>query len=344
MPSRSYAPLWPSLLYTLLIVYGSLYPFTGWTPDAEPYAFLAQGWPRHFTRIDTITNVLAYFPLSLLLVLGLQDRIKRFSAVSFAVIAGIALSLAMESLQSYLPDRHSSLGDCLTNGVGTLAGTLIGTLLSQFSGSATQRIRTGEWLSYTSIALLVLWALGQINLELPSLLAGRLHTGFMPAWEASARADVPAPVATLVYFFEAAALCLFVAFQLPAAKRNLTTLFLVFAAILFTKLLAAALLIRLDILYRLISLEAIIGLGTAMVSLPILVRLSHWHPHFFAITALTLLFLVLMLARAPTAQVPAFNITGLALALSGIWPMLAVGLVLVSRLLRKQVGSLNPTM
>jgi hypothetical protein len=251
--------------------------------------------------------------------------------VAGAVVAGITLSLAMEGLQGYLPGRHSSFGDWITNSAGTAAGALLG--LS--ARGATQRMLADRRLSNIGIALLVLWALTQINLELPSLLAGRLQTGFLPAWESQPDPGLGLPLAALVYFSEAAALCLFAALLLPPPKRNLTAFFLIFAAIVATKLLAAALLVRWDILYRLASLEVVIGLGGALVCLPALTRLSRWHPHLFATTALTLFFVVLMLARTPVSPAPPVNITGLAHALSGVWPMLATALVLVSRLTRR---------
>jgi VanZ family protein len=331
MPTREDTLLWPAILYAVLIVFGSLYPFSGWITNPEPFAFLAHGWPQRLTRTDAITNVLAYFPLGLLLVLGLQNHLRRWSPLLVAVAAGVTLSLAMEGLQGYLPGRHSSFGDWMTNSAGTAAGALLG--LS--ARGATQRILADRRLSNIGIALLVFWALTQVNLELPSLLAGRLQTGFLPAWESQPQPGRVLMVTAFVYFSEAAALCLFSALLLPPPKRNLRAFFLIFAAIVATKVLAAALLVRWDILYRLASLEVVIGLGSALVCLPGLCRLSRWHPHLFATTALTLFFVMLMLARPPVAQTPPINITGLAHALSGVWPMLATALVLVSRLTRK---------
>jgi VanZ family protein len=334
MPTREDALLWPAILYALLIVFGSLYPFSGWIANPQPFAFLAQGWPDRLTRTDAITNVLAYFPFGVLLVLGLQNHLPRWSPVLGAVVAGITLSLAMEGLQGYLPGRHSSFGDWMTNSAGTAAGALLGIPVR----GATQRMLADRRLSNIGIALLVLWALTQINLELPSLLAGRLQTGFLPAWESQANPGDGRTLAALVYFSEAASLCLFSALLLPPSNKNLTAFVFIFAAIVATKLLAAALLVRWDILHRLASLEVVIGLGGALVGLPVLCRLSRWHPHLFAATALTLLFVVLMLARTPSTQTPPINITDFAHALSGVWPMLAVAWVLALRLLRGVIG------
>lgn len=38
--------------YALLIVYGSLYPFSGWLPAEDMLAFLTAPWPRYIIRSD----------------------------------------------------------------------------------------------------------------------------------------------------------------------------------------------------------------------------------------------------------------------------------------------------
>src|SRR5947207_1434487 len=57
-----------ALAYAALIVYGSLYPLTGWTTEqVKVFAFLVPHWPDHIPRADFVTNVLAYMPLGVLL-------------------------------------------------------------------------------------------------------------------------------------------------------------------------------------------------------------------------------------------------------------------------------------
>ena len=57
-----------ALAYAALIVYGSLYPFSGWTTrGVRLFAFLILDWSGHISRADLVTNVLAYMPLGLLL-------------------------------------------------------------------------------------------------------------------------------------------------------------------------------------------------------------------------------------------------------------------------------------
>jgi hypothetical protein len=60
---------WPLALATAcLIVYASLYPFTGWRDQGlSPFVFLTAAWPRYWTGFDVSTNFLGYAPLGFLL-------------------------------------------------------------------------------------------------------------------------------------------------------------------------------------------------------------------------------------------------------------------------------------
>ena len=71
MNQRSSA--WPlALVFTLLVLYASLYPFEGWRfQGAQPLHFLAEPWPRYWTRFDVVANALGYAPLGFLIALGM---------------------------------------------------------------------------------------------------------------------------------------------------------------------------------------------------------------------------------------------------------------------------------
>ncbi len=65
------------MCFTLLVVYASLYPFTGWTDNGiSPFAFLSAPKPRYITEFDLLTNVLGYCPFGALVVLALHPRIS----------------------------------------------------------------------------------------------------------------------------------------------------------------------------------------------------------------------------------------------------------------------------
>src|SRR5512146_2214047 len=87
-----------ALAYIALLIYASLFPFSGWTAPAKPFGFLAPAWPHHWQRVDILINVLAYVPLGLLLARWWGKP----SPIVLATLAGAALSFGVESLQQFL--------------------------------------------------------------------------------------------------------------------------------------------------------------------------------------------------------------------------------------------------
>ncbi|MDO8934147.1 MAG: VanZ family protein, partial [Rhodocyclaceae bacterium] len=125
--ASSHLSLYLAVAYSLLAVYASLHPFAGWRDSGvAPTDFLLAGWPRYTTAFDLATNIVAYLPLGFLWVPALQPRLGRSGAVLLATLCGIVLSLALESLQNYLPSRIPSSVDLACNGIGTLLGALAG--------------------------------------------------------------------------------------------------------------------------------------------------------------------------------------------------------------------------
>ena len=58
MPTRK-TSAWPlAQAYAALILYASLYPFTGWRDQGiAPWAFLASPWPKYWTGFDVAANL-----------------------------------------------------------------------------------------------------------------------------------------------------------------------------------------------------------------------------------------------------------------------------------------------
>ncbi|WP_244814573.1 VanZ family protein [Caballeronia sp. Lep1P3] len=114
------------LAYAALVVYGSLYPFTGWRSlGIGPFAFIADPIPQYVTAFDVVTNVLGYMPLGALIVLALYPRRRGSVAVCAAFLGGALLSGAMESIQTYLPTRVASNLDLAANALGALIGGVL---------------------------------------------------------------------------------------------------------------------------------------------------------------------------------------------------------------------------
>lgn len=155
------------LAYVLLIVYASLYPFSGWQDMGVPLqAYLFAGWPRYWTGFDLVTNVLGYIPLGMLAIFALYPTIRRSMAITLAIALGILLSGAMEATQTLLPNRVASNLDLLTNSVGALIGAILGSNISNLvmERSRLRWLRHRWFLPEASRGLIVfaLWPLAQI--------------------------------------------------------------------------------------------------------------------------------------------------------------------------------------
>src|SRR5215472_7023140 len=108
-----------ALAYVVLVAYASLYPFGPWRElAASPFAFLFELWPRYYTVADVAINIIGYLPLGILITLSVLPWTTPKWAALIATLIGAVLSLAMETLQSYLPLRVSSNLDLLSNGLG----------------------------------------------------------------------------------------------------------------------------------------------------------------------------------------------------------------------------------
>ena len=183
---------WPlSLALICLIVYASLYPFTEWRNQGiSPFVFLTAPLPKYWTGFDVAANVLGYAPLGFLLTLAsLRSGLIKW-AVLLAVLGASLLSLAMETLQSYLPSRIPSNVDLALNIFGAVVGAYIAWALEKLGVLGRWSRFRARWLAPDArgaMALLVLWpvallfpaavpmGLGQVFERLESALAGALE-------------------------------------------------------------------------------------------------------------------------------------------------------------------------
>jgi VanZ family protein len=161
---------WPLAgAYAVLIVYASLYPFTGWrNQEIAPWEFLVAHWPKYWTWFDVIANVLGYIPLGFLLALSFMRRatVRYFArhpnvaATAVAFLAGTALSLCMETLQNYLPSRVASNVDLGLNAAGTLVGAVLACVLERAGAVAHWSRFRERWFipeARGALVLLALW-------------------------------------------------------------------------------------------------------------------------------------------------------------------------------------------
>lgn len=170
-PSRPRAVLRDVVLgaYLLALVYGTLYPWSGWrSTGLAGIGFLFDPWPRYWTWFDLTVNVAIYLPLGALL----AGRVPRGRVAPWVlVVAGAsALSLLLESLQAFLPGRVPSRADWLANTAGALLGAL----------AALRGLRAPDWPHArwarrsldsadraAGLALLTVWVLVQLHPQRP---------------------------------------------------------------------------------------------------------------------------------------------------------------------------------
>ena len=154
-----------ALLFGALIVYASLYPFSGWRlPGVSAFAFLAMPWSHWWTGFDLVANLIGYMPLGALVFgalvrTGTQPR----RAVPLALATGAGLSFAMEFLQNFLPNRVASNVDVGLNASGALFGALLGSVAHARGAVERWQVARDRWFigrSAGGLALLLLWPLG----------------------------------------------------------------------------------------------------------------------------------------------------------------------------------------
>lgn len=161
---------WPlALSYVALIVYASLYPFDDWRAlGLAPWTFLTAPLPRYWTGFDVAANLLGYGPLGFLLALSVLRTRHHLPAVALATLAGGLLSLALESLQTYLPARVASNVDLTLNTVGALLGALTAFALEKLGAIDRWSRFRDRWFVAESRGALVLLALWPVALLFPA--------------------------------------------------------------------------------------------------------------------------------------------------------------------------------
>ena len=150
-----------ALASVCLTVYASLYPFADWRDQGlSPLTYLTAPWPQYLVGFDVAVNVVGYAPLGFLLTLAFVRSGRTAWALTLAVLVAAALSLCMETLQSYLPSRIPSNVDLALNTFGAWLGA--GTALSLeklgvVGGWSRFRARWFAPDARGALALLLLW-------------------------------------------------------------------------------------------------------------------------------------------------------------------------------------------
>lgn len=179
-----------ALIYPALLIYGSLFPLTGWNASGvAPLAFLHAPWPRYWTVLDLFANVALYLPLGLVWALWLLGRPRLKNFWWLAAVLAAALSCGVEVMQNWLPTRVSSNLDLACN----TFGAVVGVALARWPGRRwllAVQTWAARWLVLDAsgelgVLLLALWFVGQWVPDGAAFVAGdwrALWTAWPPEW------------------------------------------------------------------------------------------------------------------------------------------------------------------
>jgi VanZ family protein len=167
VPSQSAFARVGLLVYGLLIVYASWYPFAGWhSIGISPLAYLFAPLPHYWTMFDLITNIVGYMPFGMLAVFSLYPKVRKTAAFTLALLSGVLLSGTMEAVQTFLPSRVSSNLDLIGNSGGVAIGALAGVLLTRTFLETGRLLQVRQrWFSHEAgrgLIVIGLWPLAQI--------------------------------------------------------------------------------------------------------------------------------------------------------------------------------------
>lgn len=338
--------LLPLVTYLTLVVVGSLYPFAWHSPRPETYGFLWHTWPARITRTDILTNVLVYFPLGLFSAKVFYRRRLTFSRWLLISVAVALVSLSLETVQLFLPARVASNVDLSFNALGGALGAAWAPVFSRHGRIFALLLALRRywfysgWRIHAGLILIALWIFAQLSLQAPSLVAGELHKSFYPFWEATGLAHFKFTVAAMFALDLAGLGLLTSALMREERPRLIAAAVVIFIAILM-KIGAAALLVKLSALPRVLSLEVVLGISAGSVATLFFVSARRGQILLQATAvSLGLLILVKLIHGAPfitaSGHMPdlalrpelLLNVTGLAFLVAEAWPYLALGCVL----------------
>ena len=182
--------------WVALIVYASLFPFSGWRwpPGVAAWELLRLPWPRYFIAFDITSNLLAYAPLGLLAAVArLRHGAPLARALAGALALGTGLSYGMELTQQLLPQRVPSALDWVLNTAGASLGALLALLAQRLGLLRRWQAARERWLERGhagALALLVLWPAALLFPTPTPLGVGQVGE-VLRAWLAHGLADVP---------------------------------------------------------------------------------------------------------------------------------------------------------
>ena len=360
MNTRAKSPLALYLLlgYTLLILYASLSPFTGWRdPGIDVIRFVTEPLPRFVSKFDLAVNALAYIPFGFLVTLVYLQLLHPRPAAVAGTVTGIALSFCLELAQGFLPGRIGNNLDLIANACGTLAGVLVCVRADKLPYAAQRLLRwRTRWflpgrLTDLGLALIALWFFSQLDPSLPLFGIVFFSDGVqaqLAGLAANATSKMLGPVSVSLNLISVG---LTLRLIMRSNRATLAAVALIVWTAALIKLIAAMVLLRREAAFLWVSQEivwAIVGGVLGLVVASALPRRS-----VQAACAAALLGAIVLSVFKPGESVPFLSLrlfkwtymqllhyTGLAAAVAEIWPYAALAfLVLLWRDDRKRAAA-----
>ena len=339
---RSRLALYLALGYTLLILYASLSPFSGWRdPGQSALHFLSEPWPRYIVAFDIVVNVLAYVPFGLLVAASMLPGRSALAAAIAGLVAGFALSFAMECAQGFLPGRIASRLDLIAN----VAGTGIGAWIGAHAGTVPRIVRPlaafrQSWFLPggaidLGIALIALWLFSQLDPSQPLFGIVFFSDGVQAQLAGMVGGDARRLLGPVSVAMNLVSLGLLLTLVMRSKRAALAAVALLVCSAALTKLVAATLLLRSEAAFLWVSKEVAWALVAGMLfvggaaALPrALIRMLCAVSLLCAIGLSVLKpgeaqsFLLLRLFRWNDLQL--VHYTGLAATVAEVWPYAAL--------------------
>ena len=261
-------------------------------------------------------------------------------AVFLAALSAAALSLLLESGQSFLPARVPSNVDVLANVAGAAAGALAAALLARWllGGGPLQRLRAQTLLpgaeADLGLALLGLWLFAQLNPATLLFGSGDLRDLFSGAVGARHEAELFVSIEATITAANLAAVALLASAGARSGAPAFPLVASLIALALVVKTFAIALVMHAENVFAWLTPGALLGLaagaGFAMLAI--------WLPRTarLALAAILLMAATVLVNLAPPnpyfaamlkvwEQGHFLNFNGLTWLVSAIWPFAALG-------------------
>jgi VanZ family protein len=329
--------------YALLVIYASLHPLAGWSAvGIDPFAFLTAPLPRYVLRLDVLANFAGYAPLGFLWALALHPKRRGVPAAVAASVGAILLSVALESLQSFLPSRTPSNLDVLANGAGAIVGALLGARCADFlllqhglKAARYRAFRPGS-AADLGLVLLALWLFTQLDAQSLLFGTGDLRPLFQDESTELHGAEVFIRAEALVACANTVAIGQLVVLLSAPGRSVRWLIFWVIACALALHAAAYGLFFGMDLAFNWLTPGAYLGAGCGLVAALAAVALPR--PLQSGLCALAIMSAALIVNVAPQNPYLAdalatwqqgyfFHFIGLTRLISGAWPFLALAYV-----------------